>query len=448
MGFRTRLENDSGGSPAEGDLEYMELQRKVEEINKAAEADTIRQSSGRIKRLFQLISRPSTALSDGKKRRFSTSSQSLNLSTDGDDIMNKISSIIKQINNIESKMKDEIKLEEWFDKISLNGVYDPREQQQFTQNKRVTTSSTNERELYGRDYEFRQLIKLVLREPNANDNISVVPIVGMGGIGKTTLAQFVFNSTEIANHFDKKAWICVSDHFDKFRITKEILDSFSIVDSNSPTDLCGITTSLDLLERELKRHLKGKKFLLVLDDVWSEEWQKVLILLEFAQTEAIKLIVTCRDPKILGVLADGGNQITLKGLSDGDYWLFFLNCAFGGKNPDNYSQQLHDLGKKIVGKLKGSPLAAKTVGKILGRSLTEKHWKDILESDFWKLETDAHDIMSALALSFYYLPQPLQLCFTFCSMFPKGYEYDMYNLIDMWIAHDYIQECESSSKTL
>ncbi|KAH7688900.1 P-loop containing nucleoside triphosphate hydrolase protein [Dioscorea alata] len=419
----------------ESEMEYMELERKVEEINNAdQEADTTTSRfSG--KRLFPF--RLPTAFLSKKKRRLPASSQSSSLSTD-DDIVRQVTSIIKQINSIESKLKDEIKLEEWFDQIKLNGVYDPREQHHFTQNKRVTTSSTNERKIYGRDDEIRRLIEF-LRGPNVDGNLSVVPIVGLGGMGKTALARSVFNDRQIENHFDKKAWIYVSDNFDRVRIIKEMVDIII------PTDQRCSTTSLDLLERELKRHLTGRKLLLVLDDVWSDEWQQLLSPLQSAQ--AIKIIVTCRDPKILGSV-DKGDKIILEGLSDRDYWSLFVNYAFAKNNPDSYSQELHDIGKCIVGKLKGSPLAAIAVGKLLRRSLTEKHWRDVLESDLWKLETDAYDIMPALALSYYHLPQHLQLCFVFCSMLPKNYWYHMDDLICMWIANGYIHESGSSSKTM
>ncbi|XP_039114850.1 putative disease resistance protein RGA4 [Dioscorea cayenensis subsp. rotundata] len=310
----------------------------------------------------------------------------------------------------------------------------------FTQNKRVTTSSRTGREIYGRDDEIQLLIEF-LKGPNVNDSISVAPIVGMGGIGKTTMAQFVFNNREIENHFDSKVWLCVSDHFDRFRITKEMIDIIS------PTVQCCSTTSLDSLERELQRHLIEKKFLLVLDDVWTDEWQQLLTPLESAQAQAIKIIMTCRDPTVLRSI-DKGNQIILEGLCDQDYWSFFVNCAFAEKNLDNYSKELHNIGKCIMNKLKGSPLAAKTVGKLLGSSLTEKHWNDILESDLWKLENSAHDIMPALALSYYHLPQHLQQCFIFCSVFPKKHLYFMDDLVCMWIANGYIYESESSPKTM
>ncbi|KAH7689323.1 P-loop containing nucleoside triphosphate hydrolase protein [Dioscorea alata] len=96
----------------------------------------------------------------------------------------------------------------------------------------------------------------------------------------------------------------------------------------------------------------------------------------------------------------------------------------------------------------GSPLAAKTVGKLLKCSLTKKHWKDVLENDLWTLKTNAHDIMPALALSYYHLPHHLQQCFIFCSVFPKDNFYRKDELICMWIANGYIHESGSSSKTM
>ncbi|KAH7688922.1 P-loop containing nucleoside triphosphate hydrolase protein [Dioscorea alata] len=423
----------------ESEMKDMELERKVQEINKAEEEEeeecdsTSSQFSGKRSFPFHI---PTVFLSK-KKRRLSARSQSLSQSTD-EDIVRQVTSIIKQINSIESKLKDEIKLEEWFDQITFNGVYDPWEQHHFSKNKRVTTSSTNEKKIYGRDDEIQRLIEF-LKGPDVDGNISVVPIIGMGGIGKTTLAQLIYNNREIENYFDKKAWIHVSHHFDKFKITKEMVDIICVQ--------CGNTTNLDLLERELVRHLTEKKFLLVLDDVWSDEWQEILTPLQSTQAQSVKIIMTCRDPKVIRSM-DEDNKIILEGLHAPEYWSFFMSCAFSGKNSDNYAQALHDIGKCIIRKLKGSPLAAKTVGKLLGQSLTVRHWKDVLESDLWKLEADALDIMPALALSYYHLPQHLQLCFAFCSVFPKNHLYYMDDLICMWIANGYINENESSSKTM
>ncbi|KAH7655643.1 P-loop containing nucleoside triphosphate hydrolase protein [Dioscorea alata] len=419
----------------EADLEYMELQRKVEEINLQDEAADMSQSK-RPKRLFWFSW--ITGQSSNKRRRLSSS-----VSTD--DIVNRMRTIVKQINCIDSEMTTEIKVDQLFQQIALNGVYDPWGQHQVKKNHgRETTSSIKERKIYGRNMEIKRLTELLTTPVNCVGNISVVSISGMGGIGKTALAEFFFNSQEIQDHFDKRVWICVTDNYDRFRIIKEIIDLLSINDDiKFPHD----TTSLDILETKLKRSLKGKKFLLVLDDVWSSEWQQLLDSLRSTQAEIVTILVTCRNPKVLEGL-DINDGIYLEGLDDEECWLFFLNCVFADENSDNYPKKLLSIGWQIMKKLNGSPLAVKTVGRTLGHSLTEKHWQDLLKSDLWKLENDENDIMSVLALSYYHLPQHLQLCFAFCSVLPKNFEFDRLSIIDMWIAHGYVHENGSSSKTM
>ncbi|XP_039136281.1 putative disease resistance protein RGA3 [Dioscorea cayenensis subsp. rotundata] len=417
----------------ESEMKYMELERKVEEINKADQKDdtTSGQSSrGGLKRLIPF--RLPTSSSSEKKRRLPTAAQSSTLSTD-DDILTKITSIIKQFTSIKSKLEEEIMLEEWFDQIKLNGVYDPWEQHHSPQNERVTTSSTNGRKIYGRKNELQWLIEFLIGPNLNNSTVSVAPIVGIGGIGKTTLAQFVFDHTEIENNFDKKGWIFVSSHFDRFRIIREMVEIIS------PTSERCSTTNLDLLERQLKCHLEGKKFLLVLDDVWSDEWQQLFGLLQSTKAQAIKIIVTCRNPTVLKSI-DKKNIIILRDINAEEYWSFFLNCASAENNPE-----LHDIGRRIVKKLMGIPLAANTVGKLLGKHLTKEHWNYVLENDLWKLKNDAQDIMPALALSYYHLPQHLQLCFAFCSVLPKNHTYNVDEVISMWIANGYIHESSSSN---
>ncbi|KAJ0976403.1 hypothetical protein J5N97_018368 [Dioscorea zingiberensis] len=387
-------------------MEYMELQRKVKEINQ----DEV----------------GSTSQSREKRRRLSSSEED-------NKMVNMISRLIKQINMMDSDMKD-----------LLNRISGKNH---LIQNKRVTTSSPNEKKIYGREDETKELIRVLkLEKPNINGNISIVPILGMGGIGKTRLAQFAFNNPEIETYFDKKVWVFVSDHFDQFRITKEIAESLSIDDATPkfPYD----TASLDLLESKIKSCLKGiKRFLLVLDDVWSNEWQRILDPLKFTEVESIKIIVTGRNPTVLAGL-ETGDRILLGGLYGNDYRSFFINCVFGNENPDNYSSTLQIIGEQIMKKVNGSPLAVKTVGRLLKRNLTEEHWKHVLDSDLWEIGSDANDIMPTLALSYHHLPEHLQMCFAFCSVLPKGYNIHKYELIGMWIAQGYILEDGTNSKTL
>ena len=162
--------------------------------------------------------------------------------------------------------------------------------------RQLTTSCPEEYGVYGRDIDKEEIFKK-LQLDNANgDEICVVPIVGMGGVGKTTLARLVYNDNQVKENFDLKVWVCVSDTFDSFRIAKTILEE--ITSSN-----CDIH-SLNLLQIRIRESLKGKKFLLVLDDVWNEEyiaWDKLVTMLRCGAKE-IKIIITTRSENVATIV--------------------------------------------------------------------------------------------------------------------------------------------------
>lgn len=102
--------------------------------------------------------------------------------------------------------------------------------------------------------------------PGEAQRISVSPIVGIGGLGKTTLAKLVFNDERVSGHFEMKIKVCVSDDFDLKQLMVKIIKSTT---SENQSDL-----DLDQLQKYLREKLDGKKFLLVLDDVWNEDHEK------------------------------------------------------------------------------------------------------------------------------------------------------------------------------
>ena len=128
----------------------------------------------------------------------------------------------------------------------------------------ATTSLVNERRTYGRDEDKKAIIKLLLSIESSNTQLSVIPIVGMGGLGKTTLAQLVYNDDDVSSYFDLKAWVCVSEDFDIVRVSKEILKSIT-------PEPCNDGDGLNSIQVKLKEKLNGKKFLIILDDVWNED---------------------------------------------------------------------------------------------------------------------------------------------------------------------------------
>lgn len=99
-------------------------------------------------------------------------------------------------------------------------------------------------------------------------------------------------------------------------------------------------------------------------------------------------------------------------------------------------------------KLKGSPLAARTVGRLLRTKLILNHWTSVLESKEWESQTGVNDIMSALKLSYDYLPFQLQQCFSFCGLFPEDYEFGREELVHLWIGLDILHSCDQNKNRL
>ncbi|KAK3127787.1 hypothetical protein QOZ80_7AG0578440 [Eleusine coracana subsp. coracana] len=243
---------------------------------------------------------------------------------------------------------------------------------------------------------------------NCNDNVSVLPIVGIGGVGKTTLAQLVYNDSRVKAHFVVRIWVCVSDFFDKRRIIKEIIQSISGTDKGS--------CSLSVLQEELVDQLKDEKFLLVLDDIWPnaiDEWETFYAPFKLGHKGSM-IIATTRYPKVANLVATGQYEpVQLDGLPTDIFCEFFRTCAFGKNDPESHPR-LHHIGHSISSRLCGSPLAAKTLGRLLNMELTERHWMTIQNGELWELPNRENEILPALQLSYLYLPQELKRCFTFC----------------------------------
>ncbi|KAL6311746.1 hypothetical protein AAG906_022951 [Vitis piasezkii] len=269
--------------------------------------------------------------------------------------------------------------------------------------------------VYGRDEIKEEMVNWLLSDNARGSNIEVMSIVGMGGSGKTTLSQYLYNHATVKEHFDLKAWVCVSTEFLLINLTKAILEEIG----STPTS----SDNINLLQRQLEKSVGNKKLLLVLDDVWDvksldwESWDRLRTPL-LAAAEGSKIVVTTRSEivaKLMGAVS---------------------THRLGELRPEDNSSaypQLEPIGRKIVDKCQGLPLALKALGILLYSKAQQREWEDILNSKTWHSQS-GHEILPSLRLSYLHLSPPVKRCFAYCSIFPKDYEFDKEKLILLWMA--------------
>uniref|UniRef100_A0A2N9IGI5 AAA+ ATPase domain-containing protein n=1 Tax=Fagus sylvatica TaxID=28930 RepID=A0A2N9IGI5_FAGSY len=250
-----------------------------------------------------------------------------------------------------------------------------------------TTSLVDESAIVGRDKEEDALVRNLLGEGSEGERSPcVISLVGVGGIGKTTLAKLAYNHHEVQSHFEKTMWVCVSDPFDQCRVAKAIIE-----DGGGSSNF----NELQTLLKEICDLIRGKKILLVLDDVWTEEntdWEPFKLALNCG-AQGSKILVTTRNERVARMV-DSASMTNLNKLSKDDCWLIISKLAFVGKD-ENQCEQLEDLGRKLANKCKGLPLAAKTLGSLMRNKRRIQEWRSVLDNNLWELEDVQKDVQEA-----------------------------------------------------
>ncbi|ONI20562.1 hypothetical protein PRUPE_2G022500 [Prunus persica] len=315
-----------------------------------------------------------------------------------------------------------------------------------------TTSSTTARQnlppsssqpdgpVIGRDEDKRRVVEFVSKQERGAVNFDVVAIVGMAGVGKTTLAAQVFNEIVATDQFKPTAWVCVSDDFNLERVTKQILES--VTSRHYPTE------DFNQVQQYLHTELAGKKFLIVLDDVWGTcsygLWMKLQSPFRDGAAGS-KIIVTTRDAEVSKMMGAGTLVHNLELMKNDVCFEVFEQHAFRNVNRD-IPPNFELLKEKIVSRCRGLPLAARTLGGLLLRKEMNE-WKEILNNKLWSLSNE-HDILPVLRLSYHYLPSHLKRCFAYCSILPNDYEFSEHQLILLWMAEGLIQPQPEHNKQM
>nr|XP_027061625.1 putative disease resistance protein RGA3 [Coffea arabica] len=292
------------------------------------------------------------------------------------------------------------------------------------------TDSIARQNVVGRDTDASNIVGTLLS--SSAIVVSVIPITGLGGLGKTTLAQLVYNVPEIDRQFDKKIWVCVSRNFEVTRLFKLILESLT----KRKVDV----ESRESIVQEVRREIEGKRYFLVLDDVWNERselWEDFIhSLVGISTTNGNWILVTTRNIEVATRVATHP-PYSLSKLGDDDCWSIVKEKVFpSGEVP----KELEALKSRIIKRCQGLPLAATVIGGLL-RIKRKEEWPAISESGFARLlGGEENSVMQLLKLSFDHLPSAsIKKCFAYFSIFGKGFVMSKLNLTSLWMAEGFLQ---------
>ncbi|XP_057757324.1 disease resistance protein RPP13-like [Arachis stenosperma] len=291
-----------------------------------------------------------------------------------------------------------------------------------------------EENIVGLQKDFDEVINQLKEEDSPRN---VVSIVCMGGLGKTTLARKIYNSKEVRKLFPCRAWTTVSKEYMEKEVFRNLLNSLTSQKSKYE----------NLREEELKEKvrkcLNGKKYLVVLDDVWeTEAWDKLKDYLPDNKNGSMILITTRKNH--VAYYARSKDPHHQQNFLDKDQsWEMFRNKVFGREECPHH---LEPIGRSIAESCKGLPLAVKTIAGIVSkRERSEDAWEKIKNLlPYWSVFEDKEGVklMQILKLSYDDLPEKMKPCFLYLGVYPEDCKIRVRDLIELWIVEGFIQPPE------
>ncbi|KAG2664420.1 hypothetical protein I3843_16G078300 [Carya illinoinensis] len=277
--------------------------------------------------------------------------------------------------------------------------------------------------------------KLEARVIHGEPRRSVISIIGMAGLGKTTLSKKIYHSSFIRKHFDCCAWVYVSQ---EYRV-KEILQYLG-------KTILGLgKADFDTMSNEdskefLSKFLEERRYIIVLDDIWKiEVWDDLKAAFPDAENGS-RIVLTTRF-KDIALHADPRSpphELCL--LSDEDSWkLLSKKVCLEWNSTTTLPPWSEELGRQIVKKCGGLPLAIVVLGGLLSRKeASYSEWLKVLQSVHWHLTQDPTLCADILALSYHDLPYYLKPCFLYLGLFPEDFEISARKLILLWVAEGFV----------
>ncbi|KAF6992142.1 hypothetical protein CFC21_009162 [Triticum aestivum] len=292
---------------------------------------------------------------------------------------------------------------------------------------RETTSSMKEALIIGRTKEKQKILSIL--SESSTQEITFLPTYGIGGIGKTTMAQLIFNDLQFKEY--SRVWTYVSQTFDMKKIGNSTITQLSGNKSEH--------TDLQMIENSLQKLLSGKRVLIILDDLWerqSSQLKKLEGMLKLGEGGKVVVVVTTREESIAqNIHTDTVEPYKLAPLTDDICWTIIkIKSSFESRAE---RVQLELIGKEIAKKCGVLALVAQSIGYTLG-NMEFDEWVSVNNSEIWDVlatgEYSPDHVHASLQLTYHRMDPYLKLCFAYCATFPKGHWMAIEDLIYQWIA--------------
>ncbi|CAL5416944.1 unnamed protein product [Camellia sinensis] len=267
---------------------------------------------------------------------------------------------------------------------------------------------------------------------------AVISVVGMGGIGKTTLAKKVYDSQEVVAHFNCKAWITVSQSYKPEELLKTMIKQLSRI-YVLPDE------GIESLIVKLRGYLSEKRYIIVFDDVWETDfWGSIRHALP-KNSDSSRVIITTRSEQVATFCKETSMDHVheLEALSKEKAWELFCKKAFQLDFEGHCPPELEEVSHAIVRKCQGLPLAIAAIGGLLStKNKGISEWQKFYDSMHSELERNPNltSIRKILLLSYNDLPHYLKSCFLYFGIMPEDYSISYGRLIRLWIAEGFIEE--------
>ncbi|XP_073140487.1 disease resistance protein RPM1-like [Henckelia pumila] len=300
-----------------------------------------------------------------------------------------------------------------------------------------------EEEVVGIEEPKKQLVGWL---KHTDDGLMVISVVGMGGLGKTTLVKKVYDDASVKANFDSHVWVTVSENFILEGLLRDMINQLAReVKQQPPQNLEAMK------DHEMKEHvykfLKDKTYMVVLDDVWKiDVWESIRY--SFPRKSACgRIIITTRSYNIGNAACSEtcGKLYNLDPLTAENSKRLFYRKAFPRSSCPPY---LKEITESILKRCEGLPLAIVVIGGLLAtKNNNFEDWKIFERTIGVELQGNNLKMMNRLlSLSYYDLPYYLKACFLYLSIFPEDYLLPKREVIRLWVAEGFVEGKEGMTR--